>query len=233
MVCFLLNKLMFFYSIVEISTKEENASTEIIPEAKKPMSKPIKGQKQRRSSIKEKRKARTKKITPKTKILPKEHQQVLEQNLDPSGSSSSTYSIYSDYPPVPPTETTMEAFLPGNPANPPNPTPSPSLHIYPPLRPRVFPVARNYSVPLEEKYQQVINKNSNSYPPPPKDLYEILKEVAVENTVIISVFDAPFLSQFVTFYENSIRKLRLPNFLAFVLDQEGYKVCMLNRPLIG
>ena len=55
-------------------------------------------------------------------------------------------------------------------------------------------------------------------------LLPLLEKVAIENNVIISVFDYSFLSQFYSFYHNSIIPLGITNFIAFALDKRSYSV---------
>ena len=55
-------------------------------------------------------------------------------------------------------------------------------------------------------------------------LLPLLEKVAIDNNVIISVFDYSFLSQFYSFYHNSIIPLGITNFIAFALDKRSYSV---------
>lgn len=55
-------------------------------------------------------------------------------------------------------------------------------------------------------------------------LLPLLEKVAINNNVIISVFDYSFLSQFFSFYHNSIIPLGITNFIAFALDKRSYSV---------
>lgn len=55
-------------------------------------------------------------------------------------------------------------------------------------------------------------------------LLPLLNKVAIDNNVIISVFDYSFLSQFYSFYHNSIIPLGITNFIAFALDKRSYSV---------
>ena len=56
------------------------------------------------------------------------------------------------------------------------------------------------------------------------ELEPLLKKVAIDGDVVISVFDFSFLSQFYSFYHNSIRPLGITNFIAFALDKRTYAV---------
>ena len=55
-------------------------------------------------------------------------------------------------------------------------------------------------------------------------LLPLLEKVAINNNVIISVFDYSFLSQFFSCYHNSIIPLGITNFIAFALDKRSYSV---------
>lgn len=56
------------------------------------------------------------------------------------------------------------------------------------------------------------------------ELEPLLKKVAIDNDVVISVFDFSFLSQFYSFYHNSILPLGITNFIAFALDKRTFSV---------
>ena len=56
------------------------------------------------------------------------------------------------------------------------------------------------------------------------ELEPLLKKVAIDRDVVISVFDFSFLSQFYSFYHNSILPLGITNFIAFALDKRTYMV---------
>ena len=57
-----------------------------------------------------------------------------------------------------------------------------------------------------------------------KEPSPLLEQVAVDNNVMISVFDYSFLDQFYSFYHNSILPLNITNFIAFALDHRTYSV---------
>ena len=56
------------------------------------------------------------------------------------------------------------------------------------------------------------------------ELEPLLKKVSIDRDVVISVFDYSFLSQFYSFYHNSILPLGITNFIAFALDKRTYTV---------
>ena len=56
------------------------------------------------------------------------------------------------------------------------------------------------------------------------ELGPLLKKVAIDRDVVISVFDFSFLSQFYSFYHNSLLPLDITNFIAFALDKRTYMV---------
>ena len=68
-----------------------------------------------------------------------------------------------------------------------------------------------------------VNLRASMRPPNP-ELRPLLERVAVENNVMISVFDYAFLPQFYSFYHGSILPLHITNFVAFALDKKTYAV---------
>ena len=64
---------------------------------------------------------------------------------------------------------------------------------------------------------------------PSPELLPLLEQVAVDNNVMISVFDYSFLDQFYSFYHNSVLPLSITNFIAFALDRRTYSVHLNQR----
>ena len=64
----------------------------------------------------------------------------------------------------------------------------------------------------------------NGIPPITREFEKVMRERAVDNTVMITVFDSGFFPQFMSYYYSSLLPLNIKNFVAITLDYDAYTV---------